>query len=68
MSNASFLRSTEAPNFTGTLAEQVSFGNYLKKYREGKLQPLDKKRDRTSPFKSLKDKLVAYIAAEVLSA
>jgi hypothetical protein len=63
MPNAHFLRSAvSGEDFTGTPSEQVSFSNYLKKYEKGQLMPnTGKKRNRTSPFHVLEDKLVKYI-------
>jgi hypothetical protein len=63
MSNVQFLKSAESgEHFTGTRSEQVSFGNYMKIYENGQLVPNPgKKRNRTSPFHVLEDKLVKYI-------
>jgi len=62
MSIGLFLKSNlSGEQFTGTKSQQVLFAKYLKKYENGELRPLTKKRVRQSKYVALEEKLVKYI-------
>jgi hypothetical protein len=46
---------------SGTASEKVSFGNYLRKYAAGQLQPSARKRKRAHRHQDIRDSLVHYL-------
>jgi hypothetical protein len=62
MSGPKFLQSSlHGTDIKGSESECKSFQRYLKKFRNGELQPTKKKRARASPYHAVEKKLIDYV-------